>query len=64
MEKMLGMLEELQNTERARNQKLCEMENEALVVNRRVERLEHNVKEKFISRLSREKRCGVTWVSQ
>lgn len=58
MEKMLCMLEELQNIERAGDQKLPETEDEALVLNRRVEKLEQNVKEMFFSLLSQEKQYG------
>lgn len=63
MEKMLCMLEELQNIERAGDQKLLETEDEALALNRRVEKLEQNVKEMFFSLLSREKQCGETITS-
>lgn len=58
MEKMLCMLEELQNIERAGDQKLLETEDEALVLNRRVEKLEQSVKEMFFSLLCQEKQHG------
>ncbi|XP_041793804.1 coiled-coil domain-containing protein 158-like isoform X2 [Chelmon rostratus] len=58
MEKMLCMLEELQNIKRAGDQKLQETEDEALALNRRVEMLEQNVKEMYASLLSQEKQCG------
>nr|XP_046241377.1 coiled-coil domain-containing protein 158-like isoform X1 [Scatophagus argus] len=58
MEKMLYMLEELQNIKRAGDQKLQETEDEALALNRRVETLEQNVKEMYSSLLSPEKQCG------
>lgn len=45
MEKMLFMLEELQNMERAEDGKLPETEDGALMLNRRVEKLEQKVKE-------------------
>lgn len=63
MEKMLSMLVELQNTERAMGQKLSETENEALSLNRRVEKLEHIVKERICSPLSQNKHCETVWVS-
>lgn len=63
MEKMLSMLEELQNAERARDQKLSETENEALSLNRRVEKLEQDMKEKLFSPLSEHKHCETVWVS-
>lgn len=63
MEKMLSMLVELQNTERAMDQKPSETENEALSLNRRVEKLEHILKERFSSPLSQNKRCETVWVS-
>lgn len=63
MEKMLSMLVELQNTERAMDQKLSETENEALFLNRRVEKLEQVIKERFFSPLSQNKHCETVWVS-
>lgn len=63
MEKMLSMLVELQNTERAMGQKLSETENEALSLNRRVEKLEHILKERICSPLSQNKHCETVWVS-
>ncbi|XP_044051326.1 coiled-coil domain-containing protein 158-like isoform X2 [Siniperca chuatsi] len=58
MEKMLCMLEELQNIKRAGDQKLQETEDEALALNRKVETLERNVKEMYSLLLSHEKQCG------
>lgn len=58
MEKMLYMLEELQEIKRAGDQKLQESEDEALELNRRVETLERNIKEIYSSLLSQEKQCG------
>lgn len=63
MEKMLSMLVELQNTERAMDQKLSETENEALFLNRRVEKLEQIIKERFFSPLSQNKHCETVWVN-
>lgn len=63
MEKMLSMLEELQNTERAKDQKMSETENEASSLNKRVEKLEQNMKERLFSPLSRNKHCEKVWVS-
>lgn len=63
MEKMLSMLEELQNTERAKDQKMSETENEASSLNKRVEKLEQNMKERFSSPLSQNKHCEKVWVS-
>lgn len=60
---MLSMLVELQNTERAMDQKLSETENEALSLNRRVEKLEQVIKERFFSPLSQNKHCETVWVS-
>ncbi|XP_051278776.1 coiled-coil domain-containing protein 158-like isoform X1 [Dicentrarchus labrax] len=57
MEKMLCMLEELQNIKRAGDQKLQETEDEALALNRKVETLERNVKEIYSSLISNEKQC-------
>ncbi|XP_054467233.1 coiled-coil domain-containing protein 158-like isoform X2 [Anoplopoma fimbria] len=57
MEKMLFMLEELQNIKRAGDQKLQETQDEALAFHRKVETLERNVKEMY-SLLSRETQCG------
>ncbi|KAF1389470.1 hypothetical protein PFLUV_G00073750 [Perca fluviatilis] len=47
MEKMLCMLEALQNIQRAEDQKLQETEEETLELNRKVETLEQNVKEMY-----------------
>ncbi|XP_070761054.1 coiled-coil domain-containing protein 158-like [Enoplosus armatus] len=58
MEKMLCMLEELQSIKRAGDQKLQETEDETLALNRKVETLEHNVKEMYSLLLSHEKQCG------
>ncbi|XP_045889785.1 coiled-coil domain-containing protein 158-like isoform X4 [Micropterus dolomieu] len=58
MEKMLCMLEELQNIKRAGDQKLQETEDEALALNWKVETLERNMKEMYSSLLSHEKQCG------
>lgn len=63
MEKILSMLVELQNTERAMGQKLSETEHEALSLNRRVEKLEHILKERICSPLSQNKHCETVWVS-
>lgn len=63
MEKMLSMLVELQNTERAMDQKLSETENEALFLNRRVGKLEQVIKERFFSPLSQNKHCETVLVS-
>lgn len=63
MEKMMSMLEELQNTERARNQNLSERHNEASSLNRRVEKLEQCMNERFFSPLSQHKYCETVWVS-
>lgn len=60
---MLNMLEELQNKERAKDQKLSETENEASSLNTRVEKLEQNIKERFSSPLSQNKHCETVWVS-
>lgn len=58
MEKMLCMLEELQNIKRAADQKLQETEDETLALNRKVETLERVIKELYSSLLSHEKQCG------
>ncbi|XP_040899244.1 coiled-coil domain-containing protein 158-like isoform X2 [Toxotes jaculatrix] len=58
MEKMLCMLEELQNIKRAADQKLQETEDETLALNRKVETLEQIMKETYSSLLSHEKQCG------
>uniref|UniRef100_UPI0037E76C2B coiled-coil domain-containing protein 158-like n=1 Tax=Semicossyphus pulcher TaxID=241346 RepID=UPI0037E76C2B len=58
MEKMLSLLEELQNIKRAGDQKLQETEGETMALNRKVETLEKNVKEMYSSLLSQEKQCG------
>lgn len=63
MEKMLSMLEELQNTERAKDQKMAETENEASSLNKRVEKLEQNMKETLFSPLSQNNHCEKFWVS-
>ncbi|XP_049907414.1 coiled-coil domain-containing protein 158-like isoform X7 [Epinephelus moara] len=57
MEKMLFMLEELQNIKGAEGQKLQETEDETLALNRRVETLEQNVKDMY-SLLFHETQCG------
>ncbi|XP_068577063.1 coiled-coil domain-containing protein 158-like isoform X3 [Cebidichthys violaceus] len=57
MEKMLFMLEELQNIKRAEDQKLQETQDEALAFHRKVETLERDVKEMY-SLLSQETQCG------
>uniref|UniRef100_A0A8D3EBE4 Coiled-coil domain-containing protein 158-like n=1 Tax=Scophthalmus maximus TaxID=52904 RepID=A0A8D3EBE4_SCOMX len=58
MEKMLRMLEELQNIKRAADQKLHETEDEASALNRKVETLEQIMKETYSSLLSHEKQRG------
>lgn len=58
MEKMLCMLEELQNIKRAGDQRLQKTEDEALALNRKVETLERNIKEIYSSLLSNEKQRG------
>uniref|UniRef100_A0A3B4VMZ4 Coiled-coil domain containing 158 n=1 Tax=Seriola dumerili TaxID=41447 RepID=A0A3B4VMZ4_SERDU len=58
MEKMLCMLEELQNIKRAADQKLQETEDEAMALNRKVETLEQIMKETYSSLLSHDKQCG------
>ncbi|XP_028434968.1 coiled-coil domain-containing protein 158 [Perca flavescens] len=57
MEKMLCMLEALQNIQRAEDQKLQETEEETLELNRKVETLGQNVKEMY-SLISPETQCG------
>ncbi|XP_035864945.1 coiled-coil domain-containing protein 158-like isoform X5 [Sander lucioperca] len=57
MEKMLCMLEALQNIQRAEDQKLQETEEETLALNRKIETLEQNVKEMY-SLKSHETQCG------
>ncbi|KAK2837936.1 hypothetical protein Q5P01_015148 [Channa striata] len=47
MEKMLSMLEDLQNIKRAADKKRQEMENETLSLNRKVETLEQVIKEMY-----------------
>ncbi|XP_056889979.1 coiled-coil domain-containing protein 158-like isoform X2 [Takifugu flavidus] len=61
MEKMLSMLEELQNTERAKDQKMSETENQASSINKRVEKLEQNMKERFFSPLSPNEHSEKVW---
>lgn len=59
MEKMLCMLEELQNIKRAADQKQQETEDEALALNRKVETLEQILKETYSALLlSHEKQHG------
>ncbi|XP_034452070.1 coiled-coil domain-containing protein 158-like isoform X2 [Hippoglossus hippoglossus] len=58
MEKMLCMLEELQNIKRATDQKLQDTEDEALALSRKVETLEQIMKETYSTLLSHESRCG------
>ncbi|XP_060895044.1 coiled-coil domain-containing protein 158-like [Labrus mixtus] len=58
MEKMLQMLEELQNIKKAGDQKLQETEEETLVLNTKVETLEINVREMYNTLLSRQKQNG------
>ncbi|XP_056232730.1 coiled-coil domain-containing protein 158-like [Seriola aureovittata] len=58
MEKMLCMLEELQNIKRAADQKLQETEDEAMALNRKVDTLEQIMKETYSSLLSHDKECG------
>nr|XP_020444041.1 coiled-coil domain-containing protein 158 isoform X2 [Monopterus albus] len=58
MEKMLCMLEELQNIKRVADQKLQDTEAETLALNRKVETLEHIIKETYSSLLSHETPCG------
>lgn len=59
MEKMLCMLEELQNIKRAADQKQQETEDEALALNRKVAALEQIMKETYSSLLlSHEKQDG------
>lgn len=58
MEKMLCMLEELQNIKRSGDQKLQETEDETLALNRKVETLEQNIKELYHTLLSHKKQCG------
>ncbi|XP_029294927.1 LOW QUALITY PROTEIN: coiled-coil domain-containing protein 158-like [Cottoperca gobio] len=57
MEKMLFMLEELQNIKRAEDQKLQETAGEMLARNRKVETLERDVKEMY-SLFYHETQCG------
>ncbi|KAA8592576.1 hypothetical protein FQN60_018031 [Etheostoma spectabile] len=57
MEKMLFMLEALQNIQRAEDQKLQETEKETLALNWKVETLEQNVEEMY-SLISHESQCG------
>ncbi|XP_034726694.1 coiled-coil domain-containing protein 158-like isoform X3 [Etheostoma cragini] len=57
MEKMLCMLEALQNIQRAEDQKLQETEKETLALNWKVETLEQNVKEMY-SLISQETQFG------
>ncbi|XP_033974163.1 coiled-coil domain-containing protein 158-like isoform X1 [Trematomus bernacchii] len=47
MEKMLFMLEEIQNIKRAKDQELLETEDETLALNRKVEALEQNVEQMY-----------------
>ncbi|XP_076006952.1 coiled-coil domain-containing protein 158-like isoform X3 [Genypterus blacodes] len=58
MEKMLGMLEELQVTKRSGDQKLQETEDEAIALSRKVETLERTIKEGYGTLLSHEKQYG------
>ncbi|XP_065804481.1 coiled-coil domain-containing protein 158 isoform X2 [Labrus bergylta] len=58
MEKMLQMLEELQNIKKAGDQKLQETEEETLVLNTKVETLEINVREMCNTLLSHQKQNG------
>ncbi|XP_060927678.1 coiled-coil domain-containing protein 158-like [Limanda limanda] len=57
MEKMLCMLEELQNIKRATDQKLQDTEDEAVALSRKVETLEQIMKETYSTLLSHESRC-------
>nr|XP_019954864.1 PREDICTED: coiled-coil domain-containing protein 158 isoform X2 [Paralichthys olivaceus] len=63
MEKMLCMLEELQNIKRAADQKLQDTEDEALALSRKVETLEQIMKETYSTLLSHESRCGDSYVT-
>ncbi|XP_026199052.1 coiled-coil domain-containing protein 158 isoform X2 [Anabas testudineus] len=54
MEKMLCMLEELQNIKRAADQKLQETEDEALALNKKIETLERVIREMYSSMSSHE----------
>lgn len=47
MEKMLFMLEEIQNIKRSKDQELLETEDETLALNRKVEALEQNVEQMY-----------------
>lgn len=47
MEKMLCLLEELQELKRSRDKKLQEMEDEAMALNRKIETLEQTIKEMY-----------------
>lgn len=57
MEKMLHMLEEVQNIKRAVDQKLQETEDEALELKSKVGRLERVIKELYASLLLQEETC-------
>ncbi|XP_062237529.1 coiled-coil domain-containing protein 158-like isoform X2 [Platichthys flesus] len=57
MEKMLCMLEELQNIKRATDQKLQDTEDEAVALSRKVETLEQIMKETYSTLLCHESRC-------
>ncbi|XP_041854387.1 coiled-coil domain-containing protein 158-like isoform X2 [Melanotaenia boesemani] len=61
MEKMLCMLEELQNIKRSADQKLQDTEDEALALKRKVETLEKAVKEMY--HLLYEKQCGHNFIT-
>ncbi|XP_062273902.1 coiled-coil domain-containing protein 158-like [Scomber scombrus] len=58
MEKMLRMLEEIQNIKSSEDQKLQKTENETLALNRKVETLEWNIKDLYHTLLSHEKQCA------
>lgn len=55
---MLRMSQELHHIKRARDQKLNSLKEEATALDRRVERLEQNVKGFFFSLLSQDKKHG------
>lgn len=58
MEKMLCLLEELQNIKRSGDQKLQETENETLKLHIKVETLERHIKEFYHMLLSQKKQSG------
>lgn len=58
MEKMLHMLEEIQNIKNSEHQKVEEAENETLALNNKVKTLEQNIKDLDHTLLSHEKQCA------